>query len=247
MTEADWLACTDPLPMLEYLRDKTSDRKWRLYLCGGCHHIAHLYFRPESLAAVEVAERFADGEASREELDRAEWNAESPTFGYEFQQQGFSYSSPVKTSVVPRLVEMGLLPQSALSGGEWQVNEVARQRLLAAAELADFCASCSPREEDWGLRRISEVGWPGHWLFDCVFGNPFRPATINPDWLEGIGGTVRRIAQGIYDGGAFEHLPILADALEDAAYDNADILAHCRQPGEHVRGCWVLDLLLGKG
>ena len=54
------------------------------------------------------------------------------------------------------------------------------------------------------------------------------------------------MAQSIYDDRAFDRLPILADALEDAGCDKADILNHCRQPGEHVRGCWVVDLVLGK-
>ena len=57
---------------------------------------------------------------------------------------------------------------------------------------------------------------------------------------------VVKIAQGIYDERAFDRLPILADALEDAGCDNADILAHLRSPGPHVRGCWAVDLILGK-
>jgi hypothetical protein len=62
-------------------------------------------------------------------------------------------------------------------------------------------------------------------------------------WREGA---VVKIAQAIYNARAFERLPILADAPEDAGCDNADLLRHCREPGEHVRGCWVVDLLLGK-
>jgi hypothetical protein len=80
-----------------------------------------------------------------------------------------------------------------------------------------------------------------------VFGNPFRPVPVERSWLSWREGTVVKLAEAIYDEWAFERLPILADALEDAGCDNADILAHCRQPGEHVRGCWVVDLLLGKG
>ena len=57
---------------------------------------------------------------------------------------------------------------------------------------------------------------------------------------------VTALAQAIYDDRAFDRLPILADALEDAGCTDADILNHCRQPGEHVRGCWVVDLVLGK-
>jgi hypothetical protein len=79
-----------------------------------------------------------------------------------------------------------------------------------------------------------------------VYGNPFRPASVDPTWLAWNEGTVPRIAQAIYDERAFERMPILADALEDAGCDNADILNHCRQPSVHVRGCWVVDLLLGK-
>ena len=79
-----------------------------------------------------------------------------------------------------------------------------------------------------------------------IIGNPFRAIAVNPTWLTWNDGTVTRIAQTIYDDRAYDHFPILADALEDAGCDNADILAHCREPGEHVRGCWVIDLLLGK-
>jgi hypothetical protein len=57
---------------------------------------------------------------------------------------------------------------------------------------------------------------------------------------------VVRLAQRIYDGRAFGRLPALADTLEEAGCTDADILAHCRQPAEHVRGCWAVDLLLGK-
>jgi hypothetical protein len=76
-----------------------------------------------------------------------------------------------------------------------------------------------------------------------VSGNPFRPATVDPTWLTP---TVVSLATAIYAERAFDRLPILADALEDAGCDNADLLNHCRQPGEHVRGCWALDLVLRK-
>jgi hypothetical protein len=80
-------------------------------------------------------------------------------------------------------------------------------------------------------------------LFGPLF---FRVVTVEQDWLTRNDGIALQLAQAIYAERAFDRLPILADALEDAGCDNADILAHCRQPGEHVRGCWVVDLLLGK-
>jgi hypothetical protein len=247
VTEAEWLVCEDPRKMLDFLRSRASDRKFRLYLCGGCRQIAHLFFRTASLTAVEVAERFADGQANREELGRAEWGAEAATFGYEFDKEGCSYNSSIKTSVVPRLVEMGALPASTLPGSEWQVDEAVRDQLLAAAELADACASHSPRESNWGLQRIPQVNWPGRWLVDCVFANPFRSLPrVNPAWLAWEGGTVPKLAGSIYEDRGFDRLPILADALEEAGCTEADLLTHLRNLGPHVRGCWALDLLLGK-
>jgi hypothetical protein len=80
-------------------------------------------------------------------------------------------------------------------------------------------------------------------LLRCVFGNPFRPVALNPSWLTS---TVLTLAVGIYAERAFDRLPILADALQDAGCDRADVLDHCRGPGPHVRGCWVVDLVFGK-
>ena len=76
-----------------------------------------------------------------------------------------------------------------------------------------------------------------------IFGNPFRLVAIEPAWLTE---TVVGIARGIYEDRAFERMPILADALQDAGCEHPDILTHCREPGVHVRGCWVVDLVLGK-
>ena len=81
-------------------------------------------------------------------------------------------------------------------------------------------------------------------LIRDIFGNPFRPATFHPDWCTS---TVTALARQMYELREFSALPILADALQDAECDNNDILGHCRGPGPHVRGCWVVDLVLGKG
>ncbi|MBA4192081.1 MAG: hypothetical protein C0467_29230 [Planctomycetaceae bacterium] len=77
----------------------------------------------------------------------------------------------------------------------------------------------------------------------CAFGNPFRPVYVDPTWLAS---TVLQLAQGIYQDRAFDRMPILADALQDAGCDNDNILNHCRGDGPHVRGCWVVDQVLGK-
>lgn len=82
-------------------------------------------------------------------------------------------------------------------------------------------------------------------LFRDIFGNPFHPGTIEPAWREWNGGSVVKLARTIYYDRRWDIMPILGDALEDALCDNADILDHCRGPGPHVRGCWVVDLILG--
>ncbi|MBY0461546.1 MAG: hypothetical protein K2V38_29875 [Gemmataceae bacterium] len=79
--------------------------------------------------------------------------------------------------------------------------------------------------------------------FRCVVGNPFRPVDFRPDWRTD---TAVLIAREMYESRDFGAMPILADALQDAGCDHADILAHCRGTGPHVRGCWVVDLVLGK-
>jgi hypothetical protein len=95
-----------------------------------------------------------------------------------------------------------------------------------------------------------EVCQQAHLVRD-IFGNPFRPVTVASSWLTPA---VRGVAQEIYNTrhlpqGTFDttRLAILADALEDAGCDQDDILAHCRSEGPHVRGCWPVDLLLGRG
>jgi hypothetical protein len=83
-------------------------------------------------------------------------------------------------------------------------------------------------------------------LLRCIFGNPFRPVTIPPAVLAWNDRTIPKLADAIYEERTFHHLPILVEALEQAGCHNEDILKHCKQPGEHVRGCCVVDLLLGK-
>jgi hypothetical protein len=90
-------------------------------------------------------------------------------------------------------------------------------------------------------------------ILRCIFGNPFGSVSISPSVLTWNDAIVVRLAQTAYEErylpeGTLDNvrLAILADALEEAGCTNADILNHCRQPGEHVRGCWVIDLILGK-
>jgi hypothetical protein len=108
-----------------------------------------------------------------------------------------------------------------------------------------------PHATGWYAVEWTIGNWPplasGISIVRDIFGNPFRSSPpLSRSVLTWNDGVVRRITQGIYDDRAFDRLPILADALEESGCDNTDILNHCRQPGEHVRGCWIVDLCLGK-
>jgi hypothetical protein len=90
-------------------------------------------------------------------------------------------------------------------------------------------------------------------LFHDIFGNPFRPTAMDPGWLSWNGGTIPTLARAVYEerelpSGHLDRvrLALLADMLEDAGCIDANILEHLRGPGPHIRGCWVMDLLLGK-
>lgn len=76
-----------------------------------------------------------------------------------------------------------------------------------------------------------------------LFGNPFHRLVVDPHWLTP---DVLPLARGIYADRAFDRMPILADALEEAGCTQEEILSHLRGPGPHGRGCWVVDLLTGR-
>ena len=198
MTEAEWLTCTDPGRMLDYLEDSSSDRKLRLFVCAGCRRVWLLLTYDRSTRGVEVAERYADGKATARELAR---------------------------SLSPSLLRDRRL--------------VGPGRDLAYAAARSFVVSTP-----------DTVAAAQSALLRCIFGNPFRPIGFNPDWQTP---TVRGLATAAYDDRILpaghlhrDRLAVLSDALEDAGCDNADILSHLRGPGPHVRGCWVVDLVLGK-
>ena len=149
-----------------------------------------------------------------------------------------------------------LLEQYIEGATSWEEVEAARRVALEAGleDVTTFLDSSDPltiavlsltaRAGDPPNEQVGEpvIAEQCHLLRD-IFGNPFRPATLNRSWSTS---TVVALARGIYEERAFDRLPILADALQDAGCDNEDVLSHCRGPGPHVRGCWVVDLVLGK-
>lgn len=123
-------------------------------------------------------------------------------------------------------------------------------------EFAAYSTTASKCNTAWvaKLAQNAAVGQGGEWhphaiavaqrkLLRCIFGNPFRAVTTDSSWLTT---TVQSLAAAIYAERAFDRMPVLGDALEDIGCANQDVLHHCRSGGEHFRGCWVVDLILGR-
>ena len=217
MTETDWLAATDPKPILHtpgwrpspfrYEEDLgtchprvNDERKLRLYACA-CFRLSfpQLVYAMDRLA-LDTAERLADGEATSDELVVVS------------RKCGATAWYVTRPSVLDAA-------RSAIGGQPVRQNHPAGpQHSLPNPVRCD--------------------------LLRCIFGNPFRPVAFADSWRSE---TALALASGIYADHAFDRLPILADALEEAGCDHPDVLAHCRSPGPHARGCWVVDGVLGKG
>jgi hypothetical protein len=217
MTEQEWLACPDPQKMLGFLRGKASERKLRLFACAFGRAVGDSQHQPGP-STVAVGERYADGLASDQELatERRKW------------------------ACWPE--ERGPVAPSAYDGA-WEAVDW----LTILERWRDDPDSYIAIPADAVLKRSVL-------LLRDIFGNPFRPPPpLPPAVLARNEGAVRRLAAGIYEerqlpAGTLDNarLAILADALEEAGCDNADLIQHCREARSHVRGCWPLDVILGK-
>jgi hypothetical protein len=238
MTEADWLTCTDPQKMLEFLRGKANDRKLRLIACACCRRFWSSLPHEPCRKAIEGTEAFADGAVSKDT---------------------FLAALRVVRSFMRGTIRRAYTPGSYVANEEWgdfATYLVTSRDGWVAAEGASksvihvlFSAERSPPDlcpRDPLIVFAEERAFQADHLRDVFGPLPFRTMTIDPLLLAWNEGTVGKIAQAIYDDRAFDRLPVLADALEKAGCHDPDILGHCRHPGPHVRGCWVVDLILKK-
>jgi hypothetical protein len=232
MTEAEWLAGTDPAPMLGFLRDKESDRKLRLFACACARRVWHLQADSRSRRAVEVVERYADGQAGAEDLRLAVIGAEN-----------------VADALLGSATTAGQQAQASAAHAAFSATltaEVAADYAAANAASAAFHAATSAGAPSAARDREAERAKQADLLRE-IFGNPVRPPCVAPAWLAWGDRMAVKLAEAIDEERAFGRLPVLADALEDAGCTDAELLGHLRGPGPHVRGCWAIDLLLGRG
>ena len=234
-TEIAWLACNTPQPMLEFVRGMASQRKLRLFAVACCRLVWDWFPQLVSREAVEVAERYADGKASRQEL-LAGRRAADPR-----------WKEDEDTSIA-----------SAWTCA-WATTDFAGWR---AANDAARTAAITPRPDAWFriIRRLrptqemreeskaacqqmqrTQLAAQAVILRDLF--HPFRRSRPLPRAvLRWNDETAVHIAQSIYNERSFTRLSILADALLDAGCEDEELIRHCRTQGPHFRGCWALDL-----
>lgn len=226
MTEAEWLRSDRIDQMLNYLspiggpRVAGAERRLRLFGVACCRVGWDLIAdHPEVRACVEFAELGADGQAA----EKLRGKVVADCYRWRSRQRtrsGDPFSGPPAIHEFARLARD--LCRYASTTFDWPLQEVGR--ILS-------------RDYAFGLPAQAS-------LLRCVFGNPFRPVVFDPSWRSE---TAVALATGIYAERAFDRMPILADALEEARCDHPDVLTHCREPnGVHARGCWVIDGVLGK-
>jgi hypothetical protein len=242
MNEHKWLNCTNVPPMLEFSVGKVSERKLRIFACACCRSIWHVLTKASGRKAVEVSERFADGVVSQRQLAKARRNA----------QRAWKTTNKAQPQAYGRSPDDGEAGSILIFAIAAAIESTDKNSLMAAWR-ASTCAAHSmgknmailapdsyAREELAGRRK--------QYIRQCkllrdIIGNPFHPVALDTAWKKR---SIRALAQAIYDERTYERLSLLANVLEEAGCHDAEILDHCRQPGPHVRGCWVVDLVLGK-
>ncbi len=234
MTEEEWsnrlLNSPDWAVESLYYKRTIPDRKFRLLSCACCRLLVD--YLPTQLAELLVAtEGYCDGSVIEKELRRK--HSSSHPFALDEEVVSAELLEAVRQAAGP-----------PYSYEEWDeihesdsrppTSNVMTSLSLASYEIAGTASIEAMRAKDDEYRRLTED----------IFGNPFRPVVFDPRWRSESAVALARTA---YDTRDFALLPILADALEEAGCDHADVLAHCRDPnGVHVRGCWVVDGVLGK-
>jgi hypothetical protein len=184
---------------------------------------------------LDIVEAYADGEATSDQLFDA------------YEAAGVDTSElPAAKAAAAECIHMLPDDYKVLEGVDY-VTDAAGYRAAVAAGVLEKDAGLDEARAVWDepafrdAKRAHERALCG--LIRDIFGNPYRPVAVDPGWLSP---TAVSLARGIYAEKAFDRLPVLADALLEAGCSDEQLLGHCHGPGPHVRGCWVVDLVLGK-
>lgn len=226
--------------MLRATAGRVSDRKLDLFNGWCCHALWPYLTDPRSKAAARYAEQHIDEgcpdtperqailAAAKDAVEQLiKWADTAPTAAECRKRRVYAFAAQIA--------------QQALGHDQKDRGVWANAQLTAFAfgYAHDEKAACLPGRDE--LRddhlRVQAA------IFRDLVGNPFRPVAFDPRWrtADAVG-----LAERIYMDRAFGRLPILGDALMDAGCDDEAVRAHCRSPGPHARGCWVVDLVLAR-
>jgi hypothetical protein len=223
MTEAEWLAATDPRPMLEFLRGKASDRKLRLFAIAALR-IARSPCSKELLALVE---RCVDGVAKFSEVGALfEFSGSAEDLGCARLLDAIPFSTEDVTRIASDVAREAAQAESTVIKAAATMSAMQRTQCALLRDLIRNPAS------------VPAMAGPAA----AVPAAPFRPRTT-AQLVAKAAYAERRNREGTLD---IARLAVLGDALEDTGCTDAELLGHLRGPGPHVRGCWALDLVLSK-
>jgi hypothetical protein len=212
-----WLESVSPGHLAVFLARDASPRKSGLFVRHLCRCFPDVFSDPRTRAALDAADALEAGEIAEDDFVRAIRAVE------EAGAQPFGVAAP------PPVYAARIVGHVSLHGYYSGVLSEMRGAVLAHAGVG------GPRKNPTA-RAMRPV-------FFEHFGDPRSPVGRDPSWLTS---TVLKLAEGMYASRDFSPMPILADALMDAGCGNDDVLNHCRSNSPHVRGCWVVDLVLGK-
>jgi hypothetical protein len=246
MTEAEWLCHPDPAGMLAFLGDRLSARQLRLFAVACARRIEHRTRHEASRRLLDAVEEYVDGRLTQRQLERRRRGPRDGSGDYACwacASRNASDAARGATHAASRAVAHAVYQETwdaaveeAHRRGLPERFELGEEELEPTCEfLANEAAEAAAREE----RRAQAA------LLREVAGNPFRELDRAAPWWRDQ--TARLIAKTIYEDRDFTLLPVLADALEEAGCDAAEVLDHLRLPGEHLRGCWALNLVLQPG
>jgi hypothetical protein len=268
MTRQEWNGCTDPTLLLEFVRTRGlfDERRVRLFVTAACRRAWHLSGDARSHNAVLVGERYADGAATEGELLAAASAANEASYrGSGGFRDAHLHLAAYTHHTADAFLEPPAHARPAYGGYAPEAfsdpEGFACMACISTAQAVASAAAGRADEENW--RALYEATLDVEYLRQAsllrdIFGDqPFRTSRLDPRWRTQL---VLSLAHAAYEERIAPdpsragwltlnpaRLMVLADALEDAGCQDADILGHCRQEGlVHVRGCWVVDLLTAR-
>ncbi len=235
MTETEWKTARHAEALLRFIEPRTSDRKLHYFAIACARRIAPLLPCPDSLHGVDVLERYVEGQCAADELSEVRWYVQAAAYAAEYGKVPWFHA--IEHLPVSLLTELAANPDDAVDS----LSDL----LSSAAYFVDAIVRPAPwerRSRDWPHNSTGSLFLPVPLVHE-IFGNPFHTVAFRRHWRTD---TVLALARGMYESRDYSAMPVLADALQDAGCEDDEVLSHCREPGPHVRGCWLVDRVLCK-